>query len=264
MIQRTQLGDVTDFQLSWIPSRLAGYSVHMYAVRGVLIDCGFRGVAREVASVIKVARPRGAFLTHHHEDHAGNVELLGCAGVPVAADDATLAIVRQPQHIGLYRHIVWRSMLPLASKIVPFSDASLSLVPAPGHCDNHCCVWDDETGTLFSGDLYLGTKVQIAHRNENPRALVNSLRTMIVRQPARVFCAHRGLLRDGLTMLAAKADWLSEIIARADRCIDAGWNDAQIRKQLFGARGFADYFSAGDYASDNLVSAIRASRATVG
>ena len=231
----------------------------MFSVRGLLIDCGFRGVSREVAAVIESERPRGAFLTHHHEDHAGNIELLARCGIPIAADKKTVALVREPRPIGFYRHFAWRSMTPLTSPIVPFTDAQVSLVHTPGHCENHHCVWDNETGTLFSGDLYLGVKVQIAHRNENPRALVTSLRTMVLRQPAMVFCAHRGLLRNATTLLVAKADWLSALIARTDHHIAQGWSDVEIRAEVLGARGFADYFSQGDYASDNLIYAIRAS-----
>ncbi len=238
---------------------MVGYSVHMFAVRGVLIDCGFRGVAGDVARVITALRPRGAFLTHHHEDHAGNIELLARAGVPVAAHAETLSIVRKRSAIGFYRHVVWRAMLPLVSTIEPFGDAALSLVHTPGHCENHDAVWDSETGTLFSGDLYLGVKVQLAHRYENPRQLVASLRAMVSRNPTRVFCAHRGQLREPVQMLTAKADWLSEIIARADQRIREGFTDNAIRQELLGARALADVISAGDYSANNLIAAIRAS-----
>ncbi|MEP6765348.1 MAG: hypothetical protein ABJB66_13605 [Gemmatimonadaceae bacterium] len=71
--------------LSWLPSRMVGYGVRVYVVRGVLIDCGFRGAADDVKSAIAEFRPRDASLTYHHEDHAGNVNMHARTGVPIGA-----------------------------------------------------------------------------------------------------------------------------------------------------------------------------------
>ena len=119
-------------------------------------------------------------------------------------------------------------------------------------------MWDRETGTLFAGDLYLGVRVRVAHRDEDPRALVQSLRAMVALSPTRVFCSHRGLLRDGAARLAAKADWLEERIARIDDRLALGDSDAVIRRAVLGKRPATHWFSQGEYSPDNLVAALRA------
>jgi ribonuclease/clavin/mitogillin len=257
VIERTEFGDVLSLRASWPRSRWVGYSVHLFVVRGVLVDTGFPGMGRELRPLLVELRPRGVMLTHHHEDHAGNVQLLAERGIPLQMDKETEKWVRTPGSIGLYRHITWKAMRPLTGAYTSFDDPYIERIATPGHCSNHHSVWDAQTGSLFAGDLYLGVKVRVAHSYEDPRAQVQSLREMAARNPERVFCAHRGLVPNGATMLRAKADWMETLIARIDARIDNGEGDERIRREVIGPLGSTHYFSAGDYSPLNLVRAIR-------
>jgi ribonuclease/clavin/mitogillin len=260
VIEQTDFGDVAALRLSWMRSRVVGYGVHVFVVRGALIDTGFPGAANDLRHIVKSFKVRGALLTHHHEDHAGNVQALARARMPLAIDDDTLALVRQPGRIGAYRHITWQAMRGLTRDVIPFDDASLTLVATPGHCANHHVVWDHDTGTLFGGDLFLGVKVRVAHAHEDPRALLHSLRAMVARAPARVFCAHRGFVPNAAAALTAKAEWLADVIGEIDRLDDGGFSDREISDRLLGGRTLTHYFSAGDYSPVNLVRGVRRSR----
>ncbi len=260
MIEHTAHGDVTAYRLSWWRSRAIGYSVHVYVSRGVMIDTGFPAAHRDVAHVVRHERVRGIYVTHQHEDHAGNVSWLAHRGLPLAIDPATLAVLRHPPKIGLYRHITWRNMRPVTAAIVLFADNGFTMVHTPGHSPDHHAVWDANTGTLFAGDLFLGVRVKVAHAYEDPRAQVRSLREMVALTPTRVFCAHRGLLRDGVGLLTAKADWMEEMIGRIDALDADGRSVGAIREEVLGARDSTHWFSAGDYSPDNLVRAVIASR----
>ncbi|GEM_PF-630462 len=260
MITQKQFGDVVAVRLSWPRSQFAGYGVFVFVVRGALIDCGFPGIARSFGHLLGHLQPRGAFITHHHEDHAGNIELLAQQGIPIAMDADTSALLQQPAPIGMYRHLMWKSTPPLTTRVEPFADPLLSLVPTPGHCSNHQAVWDAATGTVFSGDLFLGVKVRVAHVSENPRQHVQSLRAMAARHPDRLFCAHRGFVPNATRVLSAKADWLEDFIARVEQLLDAGRNDRDIRRELIGPLGATHYISAGDYSPNNLIASIRKTR----
>lgn len=226
-----------------------------YVVRGVLIDTGFPAAWGALARFLETTTIRGTIITHYHEDHAGNASRLLDRGVPLALSDATLSLIRHPERIGLYRHITWTAMRPLSAPPVPFVDASLELIPTPGHSPDHHAVWDHDTHTLFAGDLFLGVKVRIAHLHEQPRAHVNALRAMVARAPARIFCGHRGLLSNGTSLLSAKADWMEATIDRIESLSQSGASVASIRKALFGTRSLTDVVSAGDYSADNLIRA---------
>ena len=239
--------------------RLIGYSASAYLVRGVMIDCGFPAARGYVAELLAGHRPNGVFITHHHEDHAGNIEQVARAGIPIAAGPETLAALRAPQPIRLYRRVTWGSPPPLRAPLTPFVDAHLTLVPAPGHSFDHHVVWDASTGTLFGGDLYLGVKVRIAHPGEDPRLLARTLRAVAALGPQRLFDAHRGFVPDPVPLLSAKADWTDETIAAVEQRIAAGAPDDVIVRELFGGESLPGYLSGGDYSRTNFVRAVRRS-----
>jgi glyoxylase-like metal-dependent hydrolase (beta-lactamase superfamily II) len=258
MLRRTQHTDVTAIELSTRRTRLISYSVHVYLVRGALVDTGFHAVRREVARLVDEVRPRGAFVTHQHEDHAGNVELLARRGVPLAMSALTEAQVRRVEPIALYRRFTWESMPSLRATVVPFAPDDLALLPAPGHSADHHVVWDASTRTLFSGDLYLGVKVRLMHPSEDPYAIMASLRAAIALEPERLFCAHRGAVASPVRMLAARADWLATTVGEIERRIGHGVaDDRAIAREVLGPEPFTGIISRGEYAHVNIVRSVR-------
>jgi glyoxylase-like metal-dependent hydrolase (beta-lactamase superfamily II) len=258
MIHPEPHGDVTRLVLTHTPSRLIGMSVSAYLVRGVLVDCGFPAIGQELEGWLASHGPvRGALVTHHHEDHAGNVERLARLGIPMGMSPATEAHVRSPRPIALYRRVTWGTPPPLRSPVVPFSDDDLRLVPTPGHCPDHHVVWDAHQGTLFAGDLFLGVRSATVHANEEPRRLIASLRRAIALGPARMFDGHRGLVERPIEALEARVAWLDATIARIKELIARGWNDRAIQREVLGRDTFPRLFSAGEYSKRNFVAAVR-------
>ena len=259
MIAITAHDDVLRLEMSSRRSRLVGYSVSAYLVRGVLVDSGFPALSRELARFLGERRPRGMLVTHEHEDHAGNVAVAARLGIPVGASPATVAALRRLPPLPLYRRYTWGTAVPLIGPLDPFADDALALTPSPGHSHDHHVVWDAERETLFGGDLFLGVRVKIAHHAEDPRELVRSLRAAAALRPARLFDAHRGPVPTPVAALTAKADWLDETIAAIDRRIADGWTDAAIRNELLGPEEATGYFSFGEYSRINFIRAVRRS-----
>jgi ribonuclease/clavin/mitogillin len=257
MLTVERYGDVTRLRWSSWRSRALGYDSSSYATRGQLVDTGFPSVAREFGDWLARERPAGVLITHHHEDHAGNLELVAHRGIPVAIGADTLAAVRAMPPLGLYRRICWGSPPPLRSAIIPFEPAGLALLPSPGHAGDHHVVWDAERRTLFSGDLFLGVKVRVAQDTEHIPTLVRSLRAAVALAPERVFCAHRGLLPRPVSALTAKANWLEELMGEAARLRAAGMPEARITRQLLGREGTTRWFTAGEVSKRNLMRSMR-------
>src|SRR5688500_15901020 len=158
VIRTERYGDVTRFEMASVVSRCIGYSASAYLSRGVLIDCGFPGVARGVVALLARERAGGVMLTHHHQDHAGNAELVARSGIPVAASPATLAARRSPASFRFDRRVARGTPPRLRTPVAPFEHDGFWLIPAPGHSPDDHVVWHVSTGTLFGGDLYLGVK----------------------------------------------------------------------------------------------------------
>ena len=260
MIDLEQFDDVTRIRLTSVGSRVAGMDVSAYLVRGVLVDSGFPGAHRAIAELLDARAVRGAMITHWHEDHAGNAALLAERGIPVAMHRDTEVALRAAEPIRLYRRIVWGTPRPLGTPLRPFEDTSLRFLHTPGHSPDHQVVWDATTGTIFSGDLWLGIRSSIMHVKENPRGIVESLRAVLGLEPRRMFDAHRGEVRDPAMALAAKVAWLEDAIGQVEGKLDAGWSDHAILEELLGGDDLVATLSGGEYARLNFVRAVRATR----
>ena len=247
--------------MSWWRSRTAGYGVSAFSTRGALIDTGFPGVRGEFERLLDTLRPDGVILTHYHEDHAGNAELVARRGIPLAAPPATLPLIRSRQQMGAYRRWCWGAVPTLASPVVPFEHPMLELVPTPGHSADHHAVWDAEREVLFAGDLFLGVKVRVARPGEDPRILAASLRQAAALRPRLMFDSHRGPVADPTKALIAKAEWLEDAIAMVDRYAQAGWSDGEITRAVLGKEELVAYASFGDLSRLNFVRAVRTSAA---
>jgi glyoxylase-like metal-dependent hydrolase (beta-lactamase superfamily II) len=260
VIRLEREGEMVRLDCSSWRSRRVGFAVSAFVVRGVLVDTGFPGVGAELERVLDVLRPIGAIVTHAHEDHAGNVERLARRGLPMWMPPQTMEAARHPAPIGFYRRWTWGSPTPLRSPVVPFEPEGVRVIHAPGHSPDHHVVWDEESGTLVSGDLFIGVKVRVAHTYERPREHARTLRTLAALDPARMLDAHRGILTHPSALLRAKADWIEEMIASVERLAAAGHAEPAIRDAVLGKEDWTGWFSAGDYSRLNMVRCVLAER----
>src|SRR5262245_23604668 len=192
-----------------IAGRATGYDVSAYLVTGILVDTGFHRARDEMKRALEELNVRGAIVTHWHEDHAGNVELIASRGTPLLLRDDTAGILRQRPPVRLYRRAVWGHPPPLRSQVIPLDSGSLEVIHPPGHSHDHQGGWAAQADTVFGGDLCLGVRPRVMHESENPYEIIESLRRVLERRPGRLFDAHRGQIASPVTALQAKIDWMS-------------------------------------------------------
>ncbi|MEO8448451.1 MAG: MBL fold metallo-hydrolase [Gemmatimonadota bacterium] len=257
MIRLVQHGPVTQVECSSVRSRAIGFGVNAFLYRGLLIDTAFPGLRREFDAFLASQAIAGAVLTHHHEDHSGNLDLLIARGIPVDAAAETLLEVRKPGGLPFYRLWTWgRRRVPTGDPI-SFQAPGLELIPTPGHSEDHQAVWDAAEGVVFAGDLFLGVKTRMVNAWETPRKTVPSLRRVIALAPRILFDSHRGVIDKPVEALRAKADWLEETIGAIDRLIAAGLPDRAIRDRVLGKEGPPAVLSRGELSKLALVRALR-------
>ena len=260
MIETTRHGDVARLRCWTRRSALVGYDSSAYLVRGVLIDTGFRHTGADVARAVRELKPRGIVVTHWHEDHSGNAPELAAAGVPMWMHAHTKRKLYERQRVKLYRHYTWGRPHALTVAPTPFDPAPLELIATPGHSPDHHVVFDRETATLFSADLWLGVKVRVLGYEENPYQIADSLARAIALRPARMFDAHRGLVDNPVGALEAKREWLLETIAAIEQRLDAGTGEDQILRDVLGGEERMGWLSQGEYSRRNLIRRVAACR----
>lgn len=261
MIEFTQFGDVQRLRMWSVRSRVVGYDVSAYFVRGVLIDTGPRHVRTGLARAINDLQPRGVIVTHWHEDHSGNAETIARAGVPLWMGHYTEQKLRDFPRVKFYRHFTWgRPMNLTGGDIKSFDPAPMQVLATPGHSPDHHVVWDAETRTLFSADLWLGVKVRSVAVTERPRQHIESLTRAIELDPLRMFDAHRGLVDRPLGALEAKRAWIQDTIGAVERAIAAGHAEDQIVREALGGEDRLAFITEGEYSRANFVRAVAAER----
>lgn len=257
MIRIERDGDLTRIWVSSWRSRLAGFGVYAYLWRGVLIDTAFPAARASIARALAELQPRGAILTHGHEDHAGNADLVAAAGIPLWHSPLSAAVMRENRAMGAYRRFTWGRPASVQLPAAGFDPHPFELLHTPGHSADHHAVWDPEREVLFSSDLWLGVRVQVARPDEDPRALVRSLRLAAELRPKAMWDAHRGAVQDPVAALEAKAGWIEALIERVERLAATGMPDEMIARETLGRPGLVDVVSFGDLSRVNLVRTIR-------
>jgi ribonuclease/clavin/mitogillin len=261
VIERTDFGDVTRLRMwSW-RSRAVGYDSSAYVFRGVLIDTGPHHTRRQLARFLEEYRPRGVIVTHWHEDHAGNAAMVAATGLPMWLAEYTEQRLRDFPRVKFYRHFTWGRPGNITGDVARFDPAPLEVIATPGHSQDHHVVWDAQTRTLFSADLWLGVKVRAVAVTERPRQIVASLMRAIALAPERMFDAHRGLIDRPVVALQAKRAWLEAIIGAIEHAHDAGQSEDQILNEVLEREEAIGFLSEGEYARRNFVRAVLAERA---
>lgn len=194
--------------------------------RPTLVECG---PSLSIDNVVAGLRELGmdpedlAYLivTHIHLDHAG-----GAGDIAQAFPEAKIVVsevgaphLEDPGKLNESSRRVYGDLMdsvygeaaPIDSeRILAVADGheldigdghTLELMYTPGHAKHHIGVWDDATGTLFSGDS-VGVKFpgmkEIRPATPPPdfnlESAGESLRRYLERQPARVYLAHYGEL----------------------------------------------------------------------
>ncbi len=207
MLKAAECGDVVQF---WFQRRPLGGvlgQVKTYLVDGLLIDTGPAKCGREMLKMCRQYRLAQIVNTHHHADHIGNNAILQREfSLPVRAQREALPIIRQPQEnlqLSFYQRFVWG--VPAAAKARRISSQlstprySFRILPTPGHCLDHICLYEEKQGWLFAGDLLRPEPISRAEQfrpGEDEAERYISLKRVAQLDLAKIFSASLGIVDD--------------------------------------------------------------------
>jgi ribonuclease/clavin/mitogillin len=261
MLQVTAHGPITAIRLAKTVMRHPLYTVTAFLVDGVLVDSGPPHTAREMAAWCRGQSIDQVVNTHHHEDHSGgDARLHHELGLPVSASPLTAALLADFPAIQLYRRVVWGR--PQNLVVGPLGDRletehhAFEVIPTPGHCPDHVCLWEPRQGWLFSGDLYIHERVRYLREDEDLGALIGSLRRALALGPRLLVCAHAGVVPDGCGALERKIAYWAGLQAEARTLAAAGLTPRQVSDHLLGKEGRITQVSCGHISQTNLIRAL--------
>lgn len=235
-------------------------NVYSFFIDGVLIDTGAKSLEKEFKPFFKQLDIDEVLITHFHEDHTGCAAFLQKElHVPLFMNDIKIEYCMKKADYPLYRQLFWGKRRPFRAEPIGETNplnTTWKAIKTPGHAIDHLAFLNEETGQLFTGDLYCQERTKVILREESIPTIIESLKKVLKYDFDDVFCSHAGYLNDGRSALKRKLDYLLDLQGRILRLYDEGKTPEQINAALFPKKYPITRFSAGEWNSIHIVNSV--------
>lgn len=230
--------DMIESGFSWFGKPLL--NVFCFYVDGILIDTGQHRMQKSIIKTLENKKINQILLTHHHEDHTGNAQILSSIHqAPIYANELSMPFITKgfPYRIRFYQwfHLgkieLIKNPLPYLEK---FETKNICLEPiyTPGHCQDHYCFLERNKGWLFSGDLYIGNLQVMRNNDEDMTTMIESIIKMLEYDFDVLFCCHHPKTTNGKKYLRYKLEYLQEFQQKAIHFYQQGYSVKEIMKKM--------------------------------
>jgi glyoxylase-like metal-dependent hydrolase (beta-lactamase superfamily II) len=258
MLRSTEYGPITRIHMARTFFGRPLYTVEAYLVDGLLIDTGCLATASELTAWCRERGVRQIVNTHHHEDHSGGDGVLQKAlGLSVAVPPQAIPILADFPRLQFYRRIIWGqpgnvAAEPLGS-VVETDHYRFEVIPTPGHCPEHICLFEPEQGWLLSGDLFIHERVRYLRDDEDARATLESLRRVLALRPRLLICSYAGMIEDACAAIERKIAYWESLAEQAQTLQRQRLSLRAISDRLLGREGMMTRVTGGHFAKINLI-----------
>lgn len=244
--------------------------VYVYFVDGLLIDTGHSNARKMILSHLTKLPVEQIFITHHHEDHNGNlVALQNHFKVPTYASSLCTEIMKSPPAISFGQWLLWgntssnKTIQPVDNQITT-NNYTFQLIPIPGHARDMVALYEPNEGWLFSADLYIYDYIKFCMDNESMAQQIASLKRVLALDFQYLFCAHNPKMKNPKIHLQRKLDFLENFQQSVLDWHQKGYPPEQIMTQMGLKKMYwMRFFSGGKLSTLNIVkSVIRDARMT--
>ncbi|MBM7703881.1 MBL fold metallo-hydrolase [Metabacillus iocasae] len=216
----------------------AHMNIYVFLTDNMLVDTGPESLLQEFIPLYRLESFDFVALTHLHEDHTG------CAPwieqnkhIPIYIHEMSIDDSTKEGSYPRYRQHFWGARHPFHPKPLQSTFTSENYkwtsIYTPGHADDHMVFLNNDTGMLFSGDLFVTPKTKIIMRDESISTIIESIRTVLQHDFQEMFCSHAGYVKDGKVMLQRKLSYLEELEGKILHLHNQGQTIQEIKKALF-------------------------------
>jgi glyoxylase-like metal-dependent hydrolase (beta-lactamase superfamily II) len=266
MLRIIPYSSITRFDLAHTLLGSGRYWTTAYYVDGLLVDSGCAYSAAELARALKDKPLNWLVNTHTHEDHIGANGLLqrNQPGLQVLAHPLALPVLADPQHeqpLHPYRRLFWGWPTPsqaralIDGEIIRTEHYTFKVLYTPGHSDDHLCLYEEEQGWLFSGDLFVGGQDRALREGQDIWQTIASLKR-ITKLPLEILFPGSAKVRHQPgNELSVKISYYEE---RGEQVLELhrkGLGESEIARRLFGPPMWVELITLGHFARRHLVQA---------
>lgn len=239
-------------------------TVYAFVVGDILIDTA-QSHNRE--NILKIAREHHIskiILTHHHEDHSGNVAyLMQTLNIDAFAHPKAVKLLKKGLQLSplakiLSGDVAKADLKPLLeNEVIVTKDYTLQPIYTPGHCDDHYCYYEANKGWLFSGDLYIADKIKYFAYFESLLTQIQSLKKLIALDFDVLFCSHNPKTKGGKQHLINKLHFLENFAGEVEVYYHQGYGVKQIFDKMGMKENYTNkYLTLGRFCAENMVRSV--------
>ena len=238
LLSNFQFEDVQGYKLGSSYFGKPKMLVYSFFVDGLLIDTGHSNMRKEFMEVISNFAIEQVFITHHHEDHSGNIHPIQKAfEVPIYAHPLCVERMKNPPSISPAQWLSWgprkasHSLIPIKGKIET-NQFSFDIIPIPGHAQDMVGLHEKNKGWFFSADLFVSTYIRFFMRAESMKEQIESIKKVLKLDFDHLFCCHNPQMEGGKEKLRRKLTFFEDFYGQVKDLYQKGYSVRTIQKHM--------------------------------
>lgn len=211
---------------------------HIYFIDGLMIDTGHSKMTTEIFNHVKNLPVKQIFITHHHEDHSGNIaKLQSHFDCPVYASNLCSEMMKSPPPISMAQKMSWGNR-PAFKKIISKSNFietenhKFEIIPIPGHAVDMVALYEPNQKWLFSADLYVNSYIAYFLEDESTSEQIKSIKRILELDFDIMLCGHNPQFKNGKVKLKKKLLFLEKFYQEVSNLYAKNYTAEQIFREM--------------------------------
>ncbi len=256
---KDKMGDVTAYRFDFHKNKPNSMSIIFYQMDDILIDTGHYRNRRQALEGLNHERLSVILLTHYHEDHSGNAFALSkMKQIKVLGHPVTAEKLKNGFRILPYQRLLFgKSPLVKVHPYPPIIETdhyTLFPIHTPGHSKDHTVYLEKENGRLFSGDLYISSKIKFFRSDEFFLDQICSLKKITNYNFDSLMYAANPCITGGKKKLQKKLEFMENFYGDIQFKKQKGYSEKSILKSMKNREStFVKWFTTGDMSFANMV-----------
>ncbi|MFC3040734.1 MBL fold metallo-hydrolase [Virgibacillus xinjiangensis] len=235
--------------------------IYCFMTDGLLIDTSAPCLESELIPFYENNVFDQVVLTHSHEDHTGTAAWIQAnQEVPIHVHEKGIRTCEEGCNYPKYRQMAWGIRQPFRPSPLGATISSRNhewkVIYTPGHANDHISLLDEETGRLFTGDLYVSPKTKVIMNTESIPVIMDSIRTLLRFDFGPIYCCHAGYIENGKEMLQKKLMYLEDLSEEVKSLHRQGQSAMEIKEKLFPKTYPIIGISEGEWDSLHIITSI--------
>jgi len=263
IVENFKYEEVIGFKFGYVPLVKPRLFSHIYMIDGLLIDTGHSRMRNSILSCLEGLEIEQIFLTHHHEDHTGNVDpIQKIADCKVFGSKLCSELMKDPPEISLGQKLIWGDRNPInyiepKVDFIETKNYKFEIIPIPGHATDMVALYETQKQWLFSADLYLNSYIGYFLPDENIMEQINSIERIMKLDFDVLFCSHNPKFNNGKQALLKKRNFLLSFVENVSLLHSKGWTPVEIFKKLnLKEQRFTKLLTSGKLSKMNMVKSV--------